>query len=285
MCAYRILIKNFCSEFVIGRYYYVVVICDRKIGKNILMIYTIYPCPVSFCPSVYFAPVSFSPLLFPPPPGNCLIIYAIYRCPVSFCPLDSFYPLSFCPLSFCPLEIVSWFTLFTHVSYHFAPLYHFAPRIILPPIICAPPPEILWMYTIYSCSVSFCPLIILPPGNCFMIYTVYPCPVSFCTLDSFCPHIILPPGHGLMIYTIYLCPVSFCHCIRLRFHTNEKPFTTKAYDRRASGDCGTSGSVFLCLLRSIVADRDHLSRVCLSVRVSVCLSVCLCVCPIVTLSW
>ena len=107
-------------------------------------------------------------------------------------------------------------------------------RIILPPYhFASPPPP---------------PPIILPPGICFMIYTIYPCPVSFCTLDSFCPHIILPPGHGLMIYTIYLCPVSFCHCIRLRFHTNKKPFTTKAYDRRASGDCGTSGSLSSQLL-------------------------------------
>ena len=139
------------------------------------MIYTIYPCPVSFCPSVSFCPLyHFAPFHFPPPPpppGNHLMIYAIYPCPVSFCPLDSFCPhiilppvnllmyticpcpVSFCPLSFCPLEIVSWFTLFTHVQYHLSPgfilpPYHFAPwkwfndlhylpmsRIILPPAL------------------------------------------------------------------------------------------------------------------------------------------------------
>ena len=134
------------------------------------------------------------------------MIYAIYPCPVSFCPLDSFYP-----------------------------------DIILPPVILPPPPwkSLNVHYLPMSCIIL--PPIILPPGNCFMIYTIYPCPVSFCPMDSFCPHVILPSGIGLMIYTIYSCPVSFCHCIRLLFHTNKKPFTTKAYDRRASGDCGTSG--------------------------------------------
>ena len=101
------------------------------------------------------------------------------------------------------------------------------------------------IYAIYSCPVFCPPLYFAPynfaPGNCFMIYTIYPCPISFCPLDSFCPHIILSPGNGLMIYTINSCPVSFCHCIRLLFHTNKKLFTTKAYGRRASGDCGTSG--------------------------------------------
>ena len=70
------------------------------------MIYTIYPCPVSFCPLDSFYPH----IILPPPPGN-LWMYTIYPCPVSF----------------CPLEIVSWFTLFTHVPYHFAPWIHFAP--------------------------------------------------------------------------------------------------------------------------------------------------------------
>ena len=151
------------------------------------MINAIYPCPVSFYPSVKIlppSPVSFCPphhfapwkwfndlcclpmsLSFYPsvsfcpriilPPGNGLMIYAISPCPVSYCPLHSF---------------------FTHI--------------ILPPIIL--PPRNLLMYTIYPCPISFCPHIILPPGNCFMIYTIYPCPVSFCPLDSFCPNIILP---------------------------------------------------------------------------------------------
>ena len=118
---------------------------------NRLMIYTIYPCSISFCPlnsfcphiilplyhfapwklfnDLYFLPISciIFPLwfIFPPgfilPPGNCLMIYTFYPCPISFCPLDSFYPVSF-----CPSEIVKWFTLFTHVPYHFTP-YHFAP--------------------------------------------------------------------------------------------------------------------------------------------------------------
>ena len=61
-----------------------------------------------------------------------------------------------------------------------------------------------------------------------------------------------------------------------------KPLTTKAHDRRASGDCGTSGLPigldydirrmfnFLCRLRSIVTHSDHF--VCrLSVRPSVTL--------------
>ena len=126
---------------------------------NHLMIYIINPCPVSFCPSVSFCPhIILPPIILPP--GNHLMIYAIYPCPVSFCPLDSFYPhiilppiifappppppppgnlwmctiypcpVSFCPLSFCPLEIVSWFTLFSRIilppGFIFPP-YHFAP--------------------------------------------------------------------------------------------------------------------------------------------------------------
>ena len=113
------------------------------------------------------------------PPGN-LLMYTIFPFPYHFA------PISFCPPPPPPLEIVSWFTLFTHVHYHFAPWTHFAP-------------------------ISFCPL-------------------SFC-----------PPENGLMIYTIFHVPYHFAPCIRLRFRTNKKPFTTKAYDRRASGDCGTSG--------------------------------------------
>ena len=145
-------------------------------------------------PSYHFAPPP--PMVLPP--GDCFMIYTIYPCPVSFCPLDSF-----CPLSFCPLEIFQC-TLFTHIPFHFAP-------------------------------ISFC------PQRLFHDLHYLPMSRIICPLDLFCPHIILPPRNGLMIYTIYPCLVSCCHCIRLRFHTNKKPFTTKAYDRRASGDCGTSG--------------------------------------------
>ena len=78
-----------------------------------------------------------------------------------------------------------------------------------------------------------------------------------------------------------------------------KPLTSKAHDRRASGDCGTSGyrkgpalikilhwiiiitvyrnilvPVLLCGQRSIAAHRDHFVRR-LSVHPSVCPSVCL----------
>ena len=58
---------------------------------NCLIIYAIYPCPVSFCPLDSFYPL----IILPPPPiilppGNCFKIYTIYPCPVSFCPLDSF---------------------------------------------------------------------------------------------------------------------------------------------------------------------------------------------------
>ena len=80
---------------------------------NSLMIFTIYPCPISFSPLDSFCP----PYHFAP--GNRLIIYTIYPCPLSFFPLDSFSPISFCPLernclmiytiypcplSFCPLD-------------------------------------------------------------------------------------------------------------------------------------------------------------------------------------
>ena len=149
-------------------------------------------------------------------------------------------PYHFTPVSFCPYHFAPWKSF---NDLHYLPMS----RIILPPWIhFAPSPwkslNVHYEYLPISC-------IILPPGNCFMIYTIYPCPVSFCPLDSFCPHIILPPRNGLMIYTIYSCPVSFCHCIRLLFLTNKKPFTTKAYDRHASGDCGTSGYIILKFLK------------------------------------
>ena len=194
------------------------------------MIYTIYPCPVSFCLSVSYCPhIILPPIVLPP-----------WKSFNDFC--------------YLPMSCIILPPGFILPPYYFAP-HHFAP----PP----PPPGNLWICTIYQCPVSFCPPIILPPyhfaphpiilppGNCFIIYTIYLYPVSFCPLDSFSPHIILPPGpgNGLLIYTIYPCPVSFCHCIRLRFHTNKKPFTTKAYDRRASSDCGTSGYILLHLIK------------------------------------
>ena len=53
----------------------------------------------------------------------------------------------------------------------------------------------------------------------------------------------------------------------LRFHyTDKKPFKTKAYDRRASGDCGTSGLVclsvclFVCLLSTLTFAFELLDR-------------------------
>ena len=76
-----------------------------------------------------------------------------------------------------------------------------------------------------------------------MINTIYPCPVSFCPLDSFCP-IPFCPLEMVEWFTLFThVPYHFAPCIRLRFHTNKKPFTTKAYDRRASGDRGTSGEI------------------------------------------
>ena len=84
-------------------------------------------------------PYHFPPeFILPPylPPRNCLIIYTIYPCPISFPPpLIHFAPYHFALVQFYPLEIVQWFTLFTlftHVPYHFPPgfilpPYHFAP--------------------------------------------------------------------------------------------------------------------------------------------------------------
>ena len=120
------------------------------------------------------------------------MIYAIFPCPVSFY-------VSFCPPSFCPLEMVLWFMLLTHVRYHFTPL-SFCPRIIPPP----PPPHFaLWKWFNDLCylpmsRINLPPWFILPPYHFtpyhfapwnLLMYTIYPCPISFC------PRIILPPYH------------------------------------------------------------------------------------------
>ena len=174
------------------------------------MIYTIYPCRLSLCPSVSFCPLYHFALLWKSfknlryLPTSRIILPLDSFSPISFCPyhlapLKSFNDLHYLPmshiilphilppyppLSFCPppLEIFSWFTLFTHVQYHFAP-YHFAP----------PPPPLSFCPWKLCHDLHFLPMsrIILPPG--FIL-----------------PPIILPSGNGLMIYNIYPCPVSFC---------------------------------------------------------------------------
>ena len=172
-----------------------------------------FPLGFIFPPGFILSPYHFAP------PGNCQLIYTIFLCPISFFPLDSF---------------------------------------------CPPPPS----------------YIILPPGNCLMIYTIYPCPISFphpwihFAPISFYPHIILPPYNftpwklfnDLPMSPIIFPPgfilplVSFCphgkklfndlHMSRIILPPGYilAPFTKKkAYDRRASGDCGTSG---LCRLEA-----------------------------------
>ena len=139
---------------ILPPYYFPPIICPPTPG-NCLIIYAIYPCPVSLCPLDSSYPLSFCPLIILPPiilpPGNYFMIYTIYLCLVSFCPSVSFCPpyhfapwihftpyhfapLSFCPLSFCPLEIISWFTLFTHVPYHFATALDFVFILIKSPL-------------------------------------------------------------------------------------------------------------------------------------------------------
>ena len=139
------------------------------------------------------------------------MIYIIYPCPVSFFPPDSFFPPGFIlpPYHFALLEIVKWFTLYSHVPNHFSPWIHFAP-IFCPPYYFAPwksfndlhylpMSHIIFAPWIHFALISFCPHTILPPGNRFMIYTIYPCPILPMSniipppLDSFCPRIILLP--------------------------------------------------------------------------------------------
>ena len=106
---------------------------------NRLMIYAIYPCPVSFCPLDSFCPhIILPPIILPP--GN-LLMYTIFPCPISFCPYIILPPYHFAPP---PIILPPGFTL---PPYHFAP-YHFAPwkwfydllylpmsRMILPPAL------------------------------------------------------------------------------------------------------------------------------------------------------
>ena len=121
---------------------------------NRLMIYAIYPCPldsfcpISFCPHIILPPYHFTPYHFAPWKSFNVHYFSIpvSFCPLSFCPHIILPPYHFAPP---PLEIVSWFTLFTHVQYPFAPWTHFAP-------------------------LSFC-----PPENGLMIYTIYPCPLIY----------------------------------------------------------------------------------------------------------
>ena len=120
------------------------------------MIYTIFPCPISFFPLDSFCPPPYIIL----PSENCLMIYTIYPCPISSPPWINFPPISFCP------------------------------HTILPPGNCL---MINTIYTIYPCPISFFPLDSFCPSyhfapmerNCLMIYTIYTCPVSFCLLDTF----------------------------------------------------------------------------------------------------
>ena len=160
------------------------------------MIYTIFPCPISFSPWIHFAPhIILPPYYFAPPPGNCLMIYS-----------TSIYP--------CPI--------FPHPWIHFAP-------------------------------ISFCPRTILPPGNCLMIntiYTIYPCPISFFPLDSFSPRIILPPWKDIVQWFTHV-PYHFASWIHFC-----PLYKKKAYNRRASGDCGTSGVYTLLHVLIILREEE-----------------------------
>ena len=104
-----------------------------------------------------------------------------------------------------PLEIIKWFTLYSHVPFYspsppgfILPPYHFAPALFPPP-----PGNRLMINTIYPCPISF-----LPPG--FILPPVQFCPLESFNdlhylpmshiippLDSFCPRIILPNGKKL----------------------------------------------------------------------------------------
>ena len=113
---------------------------------NSLMIYAICPCPVSFCPLDSFCPHIILP------PGN-LLMYTIYPYPISFCPHIILPPYNFAPwklfhdLHYLPMSRIILPPGFILPPYHCAP-YHFATwkwfndlhylsmlRIILPPAL------------------------------------------------------------------------------------------------------------------------------------------------------
>ena len=166
-------------------------------------------------------------------------------------PLDSS-PLldSFCPVSFAPPPPPPWKLLNDLHPYHFSPAFippppfNFAPNIILLPWKLFNDLHYLPMSHIIPPTLdSFCPHIILPPGNCLMIntiYTIYPCPISFSPWIHFAPVSFCPHGKKLFNDLHYL------HMSRIILPPGFilAPFSTKAYDRRASGDCGTSGWLY-----------------------------------------
>ena len=99
-------------------------------------------CPLSFCPHIILSP------------GNRLMIYTIYPCPVSIFPLDSLCPHIILPPPpiILPPGNCLMITLFTHVP------YHFPSRFILPPGLSGfilPPGKRFMIYTIYPCPISF----------------------------------------------------------------------------------------------------------------------------------
>ena len=182
----------------------------------ILMSRIILP-PWFILPPYYFAPIIL-------PPGNGLMIYTIYPCPISFCPLIIF-PLSFCPLdSFCPLEMIYWFTLFTQCPISIL-RYILMSRIILPPWFLLPPiilpPGIgLMIYTFYQCPISFCPLGIV---YWFRLFTHVP--YHFAPWIHFAPwkwfidlhylpmsHIILPPVLDPLVGAVVLFSTPALQC-------------------------------------------------------------------------
>ena len=100
--------------------------------SNRLMIYTIYPCPISsppsprdsFCPYIILPPYNFAP-------GNRLMINTIYPCPISFFPQDSFCPYIILP----PYHFAPWRELFNDLHYFTMSRIILPPGFILPHII------------------------------------------------------------------------------------------------------------------------------------------------------
>ena len=143
----------------------------------------------------------------PPPPGNRLMIYAIYPCPVSFCPLDSFCPHIILPPIILPPGNLLMYTIFPCPIKKFCQVYHFAQHIILPPPPIILPPNQFTLPPYHFLKYQFCPLV-----NGFMI------------------KLYLPMSRMVLQNTLQLDFV---------FILIKSPYTSdKAYDRRASGDCG-----------------------------------------------